>query len=73
MIKYDYYMYLGEDGIVATPVIIPNAFSVKKSILTADEGKMLTKDGITLFKRVTVPFSEISEWKEVDSFPVKND
>jgi hypothetical protein len=34
--------------------------------LTASQGKLLTKDGLNLEYRITIPESEIDEWYEVD-------
>lgn len=59
------YTYLGTNGILTTPIHLEGIYSVKKIVLMADEGKMLTKDNEHFVKRVSVPESEVSLWKEV--------
>ena len=65
MEKNVYYTYLGETGIIISPIVIPGAFSVKKYELVAEEGKRLTKDNKHYFKVVMIPASEIDLWAEV--------
>ena len=66
MKKRLYYNYLGDNGTLLTTIHIEGAYCVKKYMLDADEGKMLTKDGIILKTQAHIPESEIDEWYEVD-------
>ena len=66
MTKLVTYTYLGTNGTLTTPIHLEGIYSVKKIVLTADEGKKLTKDNINLVDRVTVRSDEEVElWKEV--------
>lgn len=68
MIKQVTYTYLGTNGTLTTPIHLEGIYSVKKIVLTADEGKKLTKDNINLVDRVTVRSDEEVElWKEVSA------
>jgi hypothetical protein len=62
-----YYTYLGDKGTITTYLQIPGAFSVKKIMLAADEGKKLTKDGKHFTSLVLVPETEVSLWSEIDA------
>ncbi len=66
MTKVLYYNYLGENGTLLTTIHIDGAYCIKKYMLDADSGKMLTKDGIILKTHTLVPESEVDEWYEVD-------
>lgn len=59
------YTYLGKNGTLTTPIFIEGAYCVTKCFLIADQGKLLTKDGINFTEQVTVPEDEVSLWKEV--------
>lgn len=65
MKKQFYYIYVGDNGIIETPIYLPGVPSVKKCCLIADEGKLLTKDDITFKRSISVPVSSIDEWYEV--------
>lgn len=65
MNKQVYYTYLGTNGTLTTPIHLEGIYSVKKIILTADEGKMLTKNGKDFFKRVTTNDLEVELWQEI--------
>jgi hypothetical protein len=68
MTKQVTYTYLGTNGTLTTPIHLEGIYSVKKIVLTADEGKKLTKDNINLVDRVTVRSDEEVElWKEVSA------
>ena len=68
MTKQVTYTYLGTNGTLTTPIHLEGIYSVKKIVLTADEGKKLTKDNINLVDRVTVRNDEEVElWKEVSA------
>lgn len=40
------YTYLGQNGVLTTPIFLEGIYSVKKIELIADQYKILTKDGI---------------------------
>lgn len=65
MTKSVYYMYLGENGTIETPIYIPNVYSVKKYILTADEGKILINDKGDERVTVIVGEKDLDVWKEI--------
>lgn len=66
MIKEIYYTYLGSNGTITSPVLLPDMHHVKKVKLIADKNKMLTnKDGV-LLKTVMTTEEEISNWTEID-------
>lgn len=68
MTKQVTYTYLGTNGTLTTPIHLEGIYSVKKIVLTADEGKKLTKDNINLVDRVIVRNDEEVElWKEVSA------
>lgn len=59
------YTYLGTNGTIESPVHLEGIYSVKKVRLTAEEGKVITKDGINFVTFAIVPESEVSEWTEM--------
>lgn len=60
------YRYLGTNGVIDSPVFLEGIYSVKSICLTADEGKMLTKDNKNFVKSVKLAKEEeIAQWKEV--------
>lgn len=66
MTKEVYYTYLGTNGTITSPVHLEDVYYIRKICLTADEGKVLTKDnGKTYVSRVTVPEEEVALWIEV--------
>ena len=67
MKKQILYHYLGTNGTILSPVYLEGIYSVKKVRLTAEAGKLLTKDFINKHTTVTVPEAEASEWFEVDA------
>lgn len=66
MNKIIIYTYLGTNGTISTPIHLDGIYSVKNYSLTADEGKLLTKDGINTYGHVTIPENEIDQWYEID-------
>lgn len=60
-----FYTYLGSNGTITSHVYLDGIYHVKKYMLTADEGKQLTKDNKTFFKSVFVNENELEDWKEV--------
>ena len=65
MNKQTLYTYLGTNGTLTTPIHLEGIYSVKKIILVADEGKMLTKNGVDFFKKVSTNDLEVDLWQEV--------
>lgn len=65
MTKEFNYTYLGENGVLTTPIFLPNVPCIKKVILKADSGKKLQKENITT-NTVTVLESEVEDWIEVE-------
>lgn len=66
MFKQITYTYLGTNGILTTPIHLEGIYSVKKIILSAEDGKALTKDNKNFVKKVTVSSEEeASLWREV--------
>lgn len=59
------YRYLGVNGVIDSPVLLEGVYHVKSVALVADEGKVLTKDGINFVYSIRVSESEVPEWKEV--------
>lgn len=66
MTKTLYYNYLGENGTLLTTIHLDGVYCVKKYMIDADEGKVLTKNGLNFKTQVLVPESEVNEWYEVD-------
>ena len=61
------YTYLGTNGIITTPIHIEDTYYVRKIRITADEGKVLTKDfGTSYVYGAIVPEEEIELWVEID-------
>lgn len=58
------YTYLGENGIITSPVLL-DVYHVTKLLLVADEDKMLTKDGENFVKSIEIPEKELDLWSEV--------
>ena len=44
MKKETYYTYLGTNGTITSPVHLEDIYFIRKYLLTADEGKKLTKN-----------------------------
>ena len=66
MTKTLYYNYLGENGTLLTTIYLDGIYCVKKYMIDADEGKVLTKNGLNFKTQVLVPESEVNEWYEID-------
>lgn len=65
MTKTVYYVYLGTNGVIESPVHLEDIYYTRKIRLAADEGKHLTKDGKNFRFVVMVPEDQVAEWKEV--------
>lgn len=61
------YRYLGTNGVIDSPIHLEDIYYIRRVKLTADFGKVLTKDGgETTFPFVTVPEEEVPLWEEID-------
>ena len=65
MTKEVMYMYLGTNGTICSPVHLEDIYYIRKIRLTADFGKLLTKDGKKFETRIIVPEEESDLWLEV--------
>ena len=66
MIKQITYTYLGTNGTLVTPIHLEGIYSVKKIILIAEKGKMLTKDFINFVPKIVVNSEEEANlWEEI--------
>lgn len=65
MSKTKLYQYVGNNGILLTPVKLPGVECLTKYRLVADNGMSLTKDDEHFYPNVTIPEEELNEWKEV--------
>lgn len=65
MTKTVYYVYLGTNGVIESPVHLEDIYYTRKIRLAADEGKRLTTDGKNFRFAVMVPEDQVAEWKEV--------
>ena len=65
MTKEVLYTYLGTNGTITSPVHLEDIYYIRKIQLTADNGKALTKDGVTLRHRIIVPEEEVQNWREI--------
>lgn len=59
------YTYLGTNGVIDSPIHLEGIYSVKKIRLQADEGKVITKDGVNFFDSIIVPENEVDQWTEI--------
>lgn len=66
MTRQDYYVYIGDNGVVETTVYIPGVPSIKRSRLVAGENKLLTSNGKIFVTAITIPTLEAEQWYEVD-------
>lgn len=65
MIKEVLYRYQGTNGIITSPVHLEDVYYIRYLRLCADKGKILT-NGQDRVQIVTIPESNLSEWKELD-------
>lgn len=66
MTKETYYMYLGTNGTITSPVHLEDIYYTLRYKLTAGAGKVLTKDGTQFVKTAMVPEADLASWKEVE-------
>lgn len=65
MTKTVYYVYLGTNGTITSPVHLEDIYFTRKLYLQADEGLKLTRDNKTYHDSVMIPESELENWREV--------
>jgi hypothetical protein len=66
MTKQVLYKYLGTNGVIISPVHLEDVYYVRNLKLTADPGKMLTKDNKSFISQTVIPEDELAEWQEVN-------
>lgn len=64
MTKEIFYLYLGTNGTILSPVHLEDTYYMRKIRLTADKGKILSKNGQNKCTTVLVPEEEVSDWSE---------
>jgi hypothetical protein len=67
MTKQVLYRYLGTNGVIETPIHLEDIYYVRNIRLTADAGKMLTKDNKSFITQIIVPEDEVEQWFEVEA------
>ena len=65
MTKETIYTYLGTNGTITSPVHLEDIYFIRKYLLTADEGKKLTKNDKDFVESVMIPEGELDLWREV--------
>lgn len=65
MTKTPRYVYLGESGLVYTPIYIPGVSHVLEYYLKAEPGKILTNGSILVYSRI-VTERDLPNWYEID-------
>lgn len=65
MTKETYYVYLGTNGTITSPVHLEDIYYTIRYHLIADEGMRLTKNGKDLVHTTVVAEDELKEWYEV--------
>lgn len=63
MTQQKLYKYIGYNGTITSPVLLPNIDHMKMVELKADGGHYLT-DGVRKVLIITVPVEEVSNWEE---------
>ena len=66
MIKQVMYVYLGTNGTICSPVHLEDIYYIRKIRLTADENKVLTKDGTHFTCNTIVAEEDVDNWYEVN-------
>ena len=67
MTKQVLYKYLGTNGVIVSPVHLEDIYYVRNLKLTADPGKMLTKDNKSFISQTVIPEEDLDEWFEVEA------
>lgn len=65
MTKEVLYLYLGTNGSILSPVHLEDIYYTRRLRLTAEEGKMLTKDDINLCRSTIIAEDDLDLWREI--------
>lgn len=65
MEKYKVYKYIGYDGTITSPVLLPNIDKIEMIQLYADNGKILINSNGRKSYYVTIRPEEIDLWTEI--------
>jgi hypothetical protein len=65
MTKTVYYVYLGTNGTITSPVHLEDIYYTRKYFLEADKGLKLTRDNKNYLDTVMIPEGELDLWREV--------
>jgi len=65
MTKQVLYKYLGTNGVIVSPVHLEDIYYVRNLKITADPGKMLTKDNKSFISQIVIPEEDLDLWFEV--------
>ena len=66
MTKQVFYKYLGTNGVIVSPIHLEDIYYIRNIQLTADVGKLLTKDNKNFITQIIVTEEEVDDWVEVD-------
>ena len=72
MIKKNMYRYIGENGVIDSTILLPDAKHIKRLRLIAEKNKVLT-DGIKTAKVIDIFAIDFDNWYEIDENLVKQD
>jgi hypothetical protein len=62
---YKLYRYIGYNGTITSPIVLPNIDKMVVVELRADPGKILTNGTRTAYSTI-VSEDEVQEWTEID-------
>lgn len=66
MKKTVYYVYLGTNGTIMSPVHLEDIYYTRRLQIHADDGKLLTSDGKNFQAEVFINEEDLDKWVEVD-------
>lgn len=59
------YYYLGTNGSILSPVHLEDVYYTRRLKLTADAGKLLTKDGVETCISTVISEDDLKNWREI--------
>lgn len=65
MTKEVLYLYLGTNGSILSPVHLEDIYYTRRLRLTADNKKVLTKDGVNFCRSVVIAEDDLDLWREI--------
>lgn len=65
MTQIKYYRYLGNNGVIETPIELPGVYHTNFLRIVADEGKILTDGEIKVYS-INISENDLDKWTEVD-------